>query len=176
VNDPDQLSFITKVLAAPGNAGKKIMVTTHHNAISFDGALNTHAGGSLANDIYTALGNRMPDYWYYGHLHNGIVYDSAAVQASGVFNPIGPGLTSNLRCMGHGAIPFGKAYGLDGSTLVNYFTQTPMPNPDARQTSRVLNGFTLVTLDAAGGITEQVYEVENAINGSGYSADVVWTS
>jgi 3',5'-cyclic AMP phosphodiesterase CpdA len=177
LTDPGQLGFITQVLAQPGNAAKQIIVMTHHNAVSYDGTqLNTYNDGanSLASDVYKALGNRMPDYWYYGHLHNGIVYDGATIGSSGVFNPIANGLTSNLRCMGHGAIPFGNAYGLKDSTLVNYFTQTLMPNPNARQTSRVLNGFMTITLNGSA-ITEQVYEVENAAdNGGGYIANAVW--
>ncbi|MGZ3763201.1 MAG: metallophosphoesterase family protein [Mucilaginibacter sp.] len=172
VSDADQLSFISKVLAENGAPNTKIIVMTHHNAISYDGSqLNTYSGGSLMNDIYTALGNRIPDYWYYGHLHNGIVYDAAALGNSGIFNQFGA--VPNLRCFGHAAIPFGKAYGLDGSPVANYFSQTPMPDPDTAQLNRVLNGFAMVTLQP-GGITEQVYEVANDPSGSGIITTQVW--
>jgi hypothetical protein len=178
LTDNDQLTFISTVLAQPGNAGKKIIVMTHHNAVSYDAtALNTYNNGteSLANDIYNALGKRMPDYWYYGHLHNGIVYDSEVLKDSNIFGPVGGGLTANLRCLGHGAIPFGKAYGLDGNPVALYSSQTGMPNANPRQTNRVLNGFAVITLGTSGSITEQVYEVANA-TGGGVDTQLAWCS
>ena len=38
-----------------------------------------------------------PKYWYFGHMHNGVVYSS---------NATGDGCKS--RCVGHGAMPFGN--------------------------------------------------------------------
>ena len=45
-----------------------------------------------------AVLNGNPAYWYWGHVHNGIVY---APRAS-------PGNTLS-RCLGHAALPFGNA-------------------------------------------------------------------
>ena len=166
-----QLGFITGIINNPANAGKKIIALTHHNAVSYNAtSLNVRAdGGSLVNDLYMALGNRLPDYRYYGHLHNGIVYNKAAVAASGLFRAFGGG-APGLRCMGHGGIPGGRASGLDGSAIADYFVQAKVPGGDPSQSNRVLNGFAMITL-GPGSITEDVYEVCNDA-----APDIAWTN
>jgi hypothetical protein len=174
VNDPGQLAFVQKVLAEPGNAGKRIIVLTHHNAIAYDGlSINTRTDGSLLNDVFTALGKQLPPYWYYGHIHNGIVYNDKSI--AGTLNLKPPGGHPKFRCFGHAAIPFGDGYGFSQNNAaagIDYYAKTPMGTTDPRQQNRVLNGFTLLTL-RAGGITEEVYEVANAGNGA-YKLTRVW--
>ncbi|NCD68568.1 metallophosphoesterase family protein [Mucilaginibacter agri] len=172
VTGDDQLAFIKEVVTKPENAGKKIIVMTHHNTINYDGAsLNVRKhGGSLAQDVFEVLGNRMPEFWYYGHLHNGIVYNAAAVQQSNVFAQFGnPAI--GLRCMGHAGIPAGEARGLVGNPIADYFVTTPMGGNDPRHAKRVLNGFALFTLET-GKITEAVYEVANSNTGA--KCTVAW--
>lgn len=143
VADPGQTAFL-KTCAA---TGKKVIVMSHHNPISTDGTRQYH----LWTDVANALG-RAPDFWYWGHVHNAIVYsDNSAADPN-----------TGARCIGHGAIPFGSAYGLqnpNGTELdtVNYFANTPMPNPDEQQQRRVLNGFALLTFDQ-NSITEEIYD------------------
>ncbi|HEX8179046.1 MAG TPA: metallophosphoesterase [Pyrinomonadaceae bacterium] len=142
VVDQGQINFL-KACAA---IGKKIIVMTHHNPITTDGTAPLH----LLQDVTDALG-RAPDLWYWGHIHNAIVY--SAQSAAGAMAG---------RCIGHGAIPFGSAYGLqnaDGSNLdtISYFANTPMPAPDLQQQNRVLNGFALLTF-TADSVTEQIYD------------------
>lgn len=160
LSDSGQLSFINKVMAQPGNANKKIIILTHHNAFTYDGlGLSKRSDGtSLWGDLYTALNNRYPDCWYYGHLHNGIVYNdnSTAGQYTTAF-----GKHPLVRCFGQGAIPFGDGYGFANPVVavgIDYYSRTSMPHADARQTNRVLNGFIFLTLQQ-GSITEQAYEV-----------------
>jgi hypothetical protein len=59
------------------------------------------------------------------------------------------------RCAGHGAIPFGVAYGLqnpDGTTKpsIAYYAHelisSVYPNTDLQQSKRVLNGFAMLTI------------------------------
>jgi Calcineurin-like phosphoesterase len=142
VADPGQTAFL-KTCAA---TGKKVIVMTHHNPISTDGTRQYH----LLTDVASALG-RAPDFWYWGHIHNAIVYSDQSAADPKTLS----------RCIGHGAIPFGSAYGLqdNGTDLdtVTYFANTPMPNPDKQQQLRVLNGFALLTFDQ-NSITEEIYD------------------
>ena len=133
------------------------------------------SASNLYDDVYAALGQD-PDYWYWGHTHNGIVYTN---QVS--LSPIRQ--TSTLcRCLGHAALPFGKAYywlnivqyDLDKAPggpnpKIAYYAQTPLQavNPPPVWQNRVKNGFALLTL-SAGSITEAFYEQGNTTP--------VWTS
>lgn len=148
LTDANQISFIRSF----DLANKKVIVITHHNGTSTDGT----TPNSLWTDVTSALG-RAPDFWYWGHIHNGIVYSaqSAAGQAG-----------TNARCSGHGAIPFAVAYGLvrpDGSNLgsISYFAHELMSSEygstDPKQANRVLNGFAQLTISAEA-IKEEFYD------------------
>ena len=160
LTDSNQLNFIKSLGIKPS---QKVIIMSHHIGISCDGTtINTN----LFNQIHTALG-RYPDYWYYGHLHNGIIYNDSSVTAN--YTCLS-GAHPQMRCIGHGAIPFGTAKSLqnaDGTTIkgVSYFANSPMPNPQniPLLQLRVLNGFAIITLQAET-ISEQVIEV--SANGS----------
>ncbi len=130
-------------------SGKKVLVMTHHNPMSFDGSTitpNKKAGTALWDGMNSALGNRNPDVWYWGHLHLGVAYNSnSAVGAEGTLG----------RCVGHSAMPFGNAHGMDLQN-VDYYAHTPL-NVGTKQ---VQNGFAIVTLDSDGSLTETFYEVD----------------
>lgn len=144
--DPDQLAFIQSF--SPQD--KNVLVLTHHTGLSYDGAKNQPLWGQVCG----ALG-KQPEVWYWGHIHNGIVY-SPQSQAG----------TTLARCCGHGSLPFGAAYGLQtpgGGTIpaVSYYAHTPLPDPTVPpQTHRVLNGFATVRLEK-GKIVERFYEQGN---------------
>lgn len=144
LTDTDQLGFINNF----DLQGKNIMVMTHHNGLSVDGSATT----ALWTDMCNALGSA-PQVWYWGHIHNGIVYSNQSAAGNTL-----------ARCAGHGAIPFGNAYALNNNGVpldsIDYYASTPLPNPDQQQQNRVLNGFALVTLQA-GSITEAYYEQGN---------------
>jgi hypothetical protein len=127
-------------------------VLTHHPGISGNGSAVT----SLFGQIYTALGNRYPDYWYYGHIHNAMVYNDQNAVTKNYKTP--SGAAPQLRCAGHASIPFGNAYSYANNQNMLYYANTPMPNPDSRQTNRVLNGYAVLTL-TPNGIQEDFYEV-----------------
>lgn len=145
--DSDQLSFI----AGLDPQDKKVLLLTHHNGLSYDGKSRT----LLWSQVSAALG-KDPEVWYWGHVHNGIVYSAKA--------PAGKTLA---RCCGHGSLPFGNAYGLQqpgsGQPIdeVLYYAHTPLPAPVLpAQKNRVLNGFAFVTLEK-GKIAESFYEQGN---------------
>lgn len=149
VNDSDQLSFISSLGIT---SDQKVLVLTHHPGISGDGSAVT----SLFGQIYTALGNRYPDYWYYGHIHNAMVYNDQNAVTKNYKTP--SSAAPQLRCAGHASIPFGNAYSYANNQNMLYYANTPMPNPDSRQTNRVLNGYAVLTL-TPNGIQEDFYEV-----------------
>lgn len=129
-----------------GYGDKKVLVLTHHEGQNFQG----NAVTALHDEVALAIG-RAPDVWYWGHLHNGIAYSNASASGKqGV----------KARCIGHSAVPFGVASGLQDSAgqpipSVDYFARTPSPEGG----NRVLNGFATLELSAAGGIAEAFYEV-----------------
>jgi Calcineurin-like phosphoesterase len=141
LTDTDQINFIRSL----DTDGKTVIVLTHHNPTNIEGTATGQL--TLWNDMTLALG-RLPDYWYWGHIHNAIVYSDQSFPAqNGV----------KARCAGHGAIPFGIGYGLqnaDGTNKpsIEYFANellsSAYPNTDARQANRVLNGFAMLTVSA----------------------------
>lgn len=156
IKDENQLAFIKSLKI---NDHQKIILLTHHAALLIDGSAIIEP---LFGQVYKAFGSRYPDYWYYGHKHNGIVYNNASAQGA---YKCTSGLSPQLRCFGHGSIPIGKAVGLhDGKgnkiKAVDYYASTAMPNPDNNPglRNRVLNGFVMLTL-SDNKIMEQVYEV-----------------
>ncbi len=166
LNDANQQLFIKSLGIT---AAQKVIVMCHHVGIQLDGQ---SVNDPLFTQVYTALG-RYPDYWYYGHLHNGIVYNDASITKN---YKCPSGAHPQLRCIGNGAIPYGKAKGLQDATGkiipgISYFAHTPMPNPSHIPLIqlRVLNGFAMITLQQ-GTISEKVYEV------SASATTVAWQS
>jgi hypothetical protein len=135
------------------SAHHKIILLTHHPGMDYNGM---EINRLLVQQVYEALGNIYPDYWYYGHIHNGIVYN----QFSAVGDPTyqtRSGTYPRLRCVGHSAIPFGPAE-LGENPGIDYWAHNPLPDPDEKQEHRVLNGFAMLSLreDA---MTENMFEV-----------------
>ena len=133
---------------------EKVILFTHHHGMDYTG---TEPNGPLLSQVHTVLGNFYPDYWYYGHLHNCIVYNQKSVIGLPKYTTRSA-TYPKLRCVGNSAIPFGRASGLMNKAGVDYFSNTPIDNPDATQQLRVLNGFAMLTLSAEG-IIEEFYDV-----------------
>jgi hypothetical protein len=157
LKDNDQISFIKSL----NTTNKKVIVLTHHNGTNIEGT----AALSLWNDVTSALGGKPPDFWYWGHIHNAIVYSAQSFPAQ---------KGTNARCVGHGAIPFGVGYGLqDGNgnnkPSVEYFAHellsSKYENTDAQQANRVLNGFLLLTL-TTDSIKEELWDQSGTVNWS----------
>ena len=131
-----------------------ILVLSHHNPCETE----TGVVNDLFNQVVDALG-REPELWYWGHVHNGIVYN-AMHRTEG-----GEAVLTGGRCAGHGAIPFGKGEALEAlqsSGGVAYFAQTADPTypPESK---RVRNGFAVVDLHADGSASERFYEVGESL-------------
>ena len=124
--------------------GKKVIVLTHHNGLPEDGSVP--ANGSPPTKLWAEVmrsfaGSPPPAYWYWGHVHAGVVYKP---QANGVL----------CRCAGHGALPWGLASELENNPNVVWFERTKAGDPT--DPVRVLNGFVLLKLDGAN-FTETFY-------------------
>ncbi len=121
-----QVDFL-KMLAAKG---KKIIVLTHHNGISYDGSATTTLWSQVMSAFPSGVG---PAYWYWGHVHIGAVY-----------KPYGP---ANIlcRCCGHSALPWGEASGLASSQHVEWYEKRLARDPDIPK--RVFNGFAILQLN-----------------------------
>lgn len=154
--DDNQINFLSSLVTA----GKKVIVLTHHNPTNIEGTQSIE----LWNQVTSAL-KRPPHFWYWGHVHNAIVYSDQSFPAQqGTF----------ARCVGHGAIPFGVGYGLqnsDGSNKpsIEYFAHELMsaayPHTDAEQSKRVLNGFVMLTLSLES-ITEEFIDQTGTVRWS----------
>ncbi|MGH9407077.1 MAG: metallophosphoesterase family protein [Terriglobia bacterium] len=122
---------------------EKVIVLTHHNGLSDDGAVKQ----PLWAEINAALGGD-PFAWYWGHEHLGVVYKAPA------------GSRTLGRCLGHGALPFGDASELHGAPAVEWYAHTPQPS-----SKLAYNGSALLTLKSAAGqlasIDEAFYDLES---------------
>jgi len=126
-----------------------VMVMSHHNPV----ALTTGFTNELFYQVQLALG-KMPEVWYWGHVHNGIVYNQLHIGNADIYVP------TKGRCCGHAAIPFGNGWGLEQNSNIPYYAHTPDPTfPNG--SPRVLNGYATVILHGDGGFTENFYEVGN---------------
>ena len=132
-SDNVQTSWLQAIAGKIGS--RKLIVMSHHEPVPFDGSSTT----TVYTQVTQLLG-RTPDLWYWGHLHNVIVYKNL------------PGAL-NGRCIGHGAIPYGNARGLEGNANVEWYETQNANDPDYKQ--RVLNGFMEIVLDGPN-ITERL--------------------
>ena len=158
LNDANQINFIKSL----NTANKTVILLTHHNPTNIDGTSTAQL--PLWNQVISALG-RPPEFWYWGHVHNAMVYSDTSFPAqNGV----------KARCAGHGAIPFGLAYGLqnpDGSTKpsIAYYAHELLSsvysNTDLQQSKRVLNGFAMLTI-GPDSINEQFFDQKGVVRWS----------
>ncbi len=142
ITDSAQLGLLQslKGLAAQG---KKLLVLTHHNPVIEPGGETN----SLWTDLTGPGGlDGTPDVWYWGHVHNGIVYANNS------------SLTGNTacRCLGHAAIPYGNAVWFENNSNIDFYTNKT-PNPSTGNPIQAKNGYAILTLSPDGGISETWY-------------------
>ncbi|MBO9563358.1 MAG: metallophosphoesterase [Niastella sp.] len=133
----------------------KTIVLTHHNGFAPD----CSAASPLWAEIRGALKGD-PFAWYWGHVHNGIVYNAPITIPS---IPKQPGLTTNTltRCLGHAALPYGLA------TLNQQLVAWNETNAQPAPSKELYNGFAILTLSVnsqnqVSGITENWYDLSPA--------------
>ena len=171
----EQIDFVR----ANVDRSKQTLFLTHHTGISPDGTQilynNVEQTTGLILDVSNALSptelptptsgpaqpQYAPDYWYWGHVHDGIVYTPWKIG----------GKDCNMRCSGNASMPYGAPWGLTraGSTLpfdkgdflpsIEFFSQTPMCEND--YAGQVKNGFSMITLNGDT-ITESFFDQDGA--------------
>lgn len=135
-----QAQFLQQQIAK----GKKVIVMTHHNAIAEDGS----SAENLWDEVIAAFpANSGPAYWYWGHVHAGVVYQPRPNGTASI----------NCRCLGHGGLPWGEATELAANANVVWYESSSANDPDIPQ--RVLDGFVMLYLD--GPNFQEVFYDEN---------------
>lgn len=152
-----QGQWIQRLNLNPANT----IVLTHHNGFEPD----CSALSPLWAEIHGALRGD-PFAWYWGHVHNGIVYNSPITIPA---VPNQPGLTTKTftRCLGHSALPYGRASSLNGKPVA-WCAGDAQPAPS----KELFNGFAMLTLtvnsaNQLNGITERFYDLS--------TSKAVWT-
>lgn len=137
----EQIAFLQSQI----KKGKQIIVLTHHNGLSVTGQKCL----PLWNQVMSAWGSESaPNYWYWGHVHSGVVYQPKAQGTSHVL----------CRCCGHGALPGVRASVLDDTTLPIVWHEKDKAN-DPDICDRILDGF--ATIELAGTAIAEAFYDEN---------------
>jgi hypothetical protein len=108
---PVQSNWIKQLKPNPA----KTIVLTHHTGFAYD----TSTPYSLWAEVKAALGSD-PYAWYWGHVHNGIVYKSPVNIPVSKYNKKAFKTYTYARCAGHGALPYGYASALTKNTNIEW--------------------------------------------------------
>lgn len=145
-----QLEFLKAQVAK----GKKLIVLTHHNGLIDMKDGSQQKNNPLWEQVMSAFPQgKGPDYWYWGHLHNGTAY-----QQNGDNNNV------HCRCLGHGGIPGGYSAVLQkakDNTSVVWFEDNKANDADNK--FRIMNGFVTVVLNDEK-ITETYYDENGKVS------------
>lgn len=143
--DTTQADWIRSLGLSPD----KTIVMTHHNGLTYQGDSEpAYDGVTLWSEINDALGGD-PAAWYWGHIHNAMVYKTPT------FN----GKQTRARCLGHGALPFGDAWGIQYKPdQIEYYAHTPNKDAPPRH---MRNGFAVLTMKSDGQVTEEFFDQSN---------------
>ncbi len=139
--DPDvQLPWMTTLVRAARQAGRRVILLTHHAGVDVEpaGAGVKVTVANLWNQVLQATDGG-PDYWYWGHVHAG--YALAPVAVAG-------GRRLMTRCVGHCGVPwlpFAAESGLGGSGFTIEWGENRKAN-DVDEPARALNGFLVLRL------------------------------
>ncbi|MEL7490795.1 MAG: metallophosphoesterase [Pseudomonadota bacterium] len=155
----------TKWLRNHFNNSKTTIALTHHNPVKTGGKPR-----ALLGKLKAALGGKLPSYWYFGHAHNGIVYEDAVMDGC------------KGRCIGHSGVPMGFPRNLVRHADVKDVEPgripdkyTPMPGIKWVEGDRATDGFEIVksgyaVLDINGAhVAEEVYDEDGILKWSSES-------
>lgn len=132
----------------------KTIVFSHHNGFEDD----TASASPLWAEVRNALGGD-PFAWYWGHIHNGIVYNRPITIPTTI---VAPGFTTNTfaRCLGHGSLPYGIASSLVGKQI-EYKADNLKPN-----SNELFNGFAMLSMTSQNGVMTNISEGFFDVSGS----------
>jgi calcineurin-like phosphoesterase family protein len=146
-----QIAWIQSLQLNPAQT----IVLTHHTGFAYD----CSSVFSLWSEVKAALSGNDPFAWYWGHAHNGIVYqDLVTIPVPGKADFT---TKTYARCAGHGALPYGESSKLDQNPNVRWQAKTPIPS-----STQVYNGFVLLTFQSSNnqvtGISESFFDPSSA--------------
>lgn len=153
---PDEGTQV-QFLQAQVAKNKKVIVLTHHNGLDDQTGPAGGPNKSTPNNLWAQVmsgfaAGRGPDYWYWGHIHTGVVYQPLPPQA-------GASASVRCRCCGHGGLPWAqpdnKPMVYDNNPNVSWWENRRAGDPDFPQ--RLLNGFAVISLDGPN-ISESFYD------------------
>jgi hypothetical protein len=151
-----QRDWLHQLLHDPAQAGKRVIILTHHDGFDIDPGNGALAVKTLWTEMTGCVrGNMSPSgsgeligirdwWWYWGHVHAPIVYRRIFFSDKSSVSP---------RCSGHGAIPY-LPYPIDYGSYGNgdieiewaeTVKENPSP-PDNTDKDRAPNGYALLTL------------------------------
>jgi Calcineurin-like phosphoesterase len=158
-NGTDQSDWLIDVLKS--NAGKRVIMLTHHDGFSVNTVTGEVTMQPLYNDLTQIMSEVRDWWWYWGHVHNVMVYERIAL---GVNSSVTP------RCVGHGAIPYLPSrpdftkLGRDKFKVSWSESDLARKNGDPK---RAPNGFAIVTLTGAD-LHEEFYDEFGRLRWSNY--------
>ena len=150
--DPAQCAFIDGLMAR-ADAPKRVILVTHHNGLSVDGTTPSALWGQLASRF---AGVEL--WWYWGHMHAGIVYSDRNTSGQMQSSSSGGGII-HARCAGHGAVPAGEPDSLIGNPGAVWHENRTVA--DLLYAGRVYNGLISLTLTGAD-LTEEFIDEDGA--------------
>jgi hypothetical protein len=143
--DP-QVQWLRRVLAHPlakraDGTPKRLCLFTHHHGLEPDGSETV-----LLAEVRTALEGRLPDVWYWGHVHGAAAYEV----------PYG-NFTLRGRLSAHGGVPYLSEFD-PAKDAAAHIVWAERPNGDALGA----NGFALVRV-VDGALVESFYDETGAV-------------
>jgi hypothetical protein len=143
--DP-QVQWLRRVLAHPvarraDGTPKRLCIFTHHHGLEPNGAET-----ALLAEVRTALGGRLPEVWYWGHVHGAAAYEVAYGSS-----------TLRGRLCAHGGVPYLSEFD-PSKDAAAHIVWAERPHGDALGA----NGFALVRV-VDGGLLETFYDDAGAV-------------
>jgi hypothetical protein len=162
-----QVEWLAGLLCDPAHAGKNIILMTHHDGfdVNFDNCSVQYKEPLWAEVIALMLAQRPAAnqqrrfWWYWGHVHAGLVYGPTVARAR--LDGGEAAITVDARCIGHGGIPY-KPFSTN-------YQNVAFPNgahvvwaetdeaKDPKVPGRALNGFALLTFEGDR-MTEELFD------------------
>jgi hypothetical protein len=153
-NGTVQRDWLRDMIRLASHSDMNVIILTHHDGFDIDPYANTVTFKNLFGVMTSELQSVKRWWWYWGHVHAGIAYQSITKNSSTLYP----------RCIGHGGIPWepfpdvGSIHLNDPRVNVEWAEVKTMT--DSKGQSRALNGYLMVTLDGAN-ITETLYDENN---------------
>jgi hypothetical protein len=178
VRDPNgmvQRDWFHQLLHDPAQAGKRVIVLTHHDGFDIDPGNGALAVKTLWTEMTGCVrGHTDPSqsgelvgvhdwWWYWGHVHAPIIYQRIFFSDNSSVSP---------RCAGHGAIPYlpypvdYAKYG-DETVEIKWAETTRAPLTPRTDKDRAPNGYAVLTLSGTT-IKEEFFDENGGSRWSSY--------